>query len=242
MNTEVQTSDAPNQEIEQNKPPLYGPEDLTYSAPMKFTFKQRTIKDADGNELGKAKKQPALTASIVLPTPKLVIELLQSQDPADARKQELLMDAINGIIKAQAKSQLDEVIDSFGLDEERKIAATDIDYDKLSLDYIASIEPKARGVAAIPEEDWNAFYQDYLVTMIKATGKAESKIKNHLEIFKKPTKIRQNLEAVNVMIDQLNIYVVSSSSIEDTGECASRLKTKFEGWAKAESKYDVNAL
>lgn len=244
MNAETQTQESTGtneQETKEAPKPLYGPTDLTYLSNEKFTFKQRTIKDDDGKEIGKAKKQPAVTVPLLFYTPLAIATILQSEDPAFKKQQDLIMEAVNGQVRAQAKSQFDAVIEGFE-DENKTIAPTDLDHDKLTLEYIASIEPKARGVAAISDEEWQAMFQDYLVVMVRATGKPEAKIKNHIELFKKPTKIRQNTEVITVLVDQLNIYCASSGAIEETGECAMRLKNRFEGWLKAEAPIDVDAL
>lgn len=208
----------------------------------KFNFKTRTIKDENGKEIGKTKKQPSLEVQLPQPTVEEVVSILQSQDEAHAKVKELILDGIYGIVRDQAKAQLDEVIDSFGTDDTKTVSVETLDFDKLDLIYIANLPPAQRGARAIPEEDWEAFFSDYLQVMVAATGKPENKIKNHLEHFKKPTRIKQNKEILAVLIDQLDVYMASAANIEETAECAGRVRAKFDKWMKEDDKFDVTAL
>lgn len=208
----------------------------------KFSFKSRTIKDESGKEIAKTKKQPALEVQLPQPTTEEVVLILQSQDEAHAKVKELILDGIYSIVRDQAKAQLDEVIDSFGTDDSKTVSVENLDFDKLDLIYIANLPPSQRGTRAIPEEDWEAFFGDYLQVMVAATGKQESKIKNHLEHFKKPTRIKSSKDILAVLVDQLDIYIASSANIEETGECAQRIRSKFDKWLKEDDKFDVTAL
>lgn len=208
----------------------------------KFNFKSRTIKDENGKEMGKTKKQPSLEVNLPQPTQEEVVAILQSQDEAHAKVKSVIIEAIQSIVRDQAKGQLDDYIDTLEPNDERTVTADVLDFDKLDLVYIANLPPAQRGSRAIPEEDWEAFYQDYLQTMVTVTGKPEVKIKNHLEHFKKPTRIKNAKDILAVLVDQLDVYLASSQAIEETGECASRIREKFNKWATEDTKFDVGAL
>jgi hypothetical protein len=196
--------------------------------PTKFNFKARTIKDENGKEIGKSKKQPALEANLPQPTIEEVVAIV--------------MDSIYSGVRDQAKAQLDEYIDSMDPNEDKTVTADVLDYDKLDIVYIANLPPAQRGARAIPEEDWEAFFQDYLQVMVSVTGKPEANIKNHLEHFKKPTRIKQAKEILAVLVEQLDVYMASSSNIEETGECSARVRGKFAKWLEEDTKFDVSAL
>ena len=66
--------------------------------------------------------------------------------------------------------------------------------------------------------------------MVVATGKAEDKIKNHINLFKKPAKAKSNKPVLEVLVDQLDIYMASSANLEETGTCAARISEKFKRW------------
>ena len=205
---------------------------MTQAINTKFNFKARKITDSEGKEIGKTKKQPALTVALPIPTDQEIVDALCLPDVEVAPKKEgeaptfevpkvkqLIRDAIADIVRSQAKSQLDDVIDSFGNDETKTITADSLDFDKLSLQYIAELPPAQRGARAIPDEDWD-----------------------HIELFKKPTKAKQNKDALSVLVDQLDVYMTASANIEDTADCAQRLRGKFDKWIKEEDKLDLNAL
>jgi hypothetical protein len=207
----------------------------------KFTFKQRTIKDENGKEIGKAKKQPALVANLPQPTKTTIAQVLQSEDPAYAKLSQLFLDTIHGIVRDQAKSQLDEVIEGFGMDD-KTVTADNLDYDKLDLIYIANLEPAQRGARAITEEEFNTFFEDYANVMVVATGKPLEKIKNHIEIFRKPARVRNAKEMLQVLLMQLDLYITKTAALEDTGEVATRLRARFAKWLEEEEKFDTSIL
>ena len=222
---------------------------MTQAIETKFNFKARKITDAEGKEIGKTKKQPSLIVNLPQPTAEDAIAYLSITDTKNDKEEvvvdkvkQMILEAIQEIVRNQAKSQLDELIDSFGADETQTVSAESIDYDKLSLEYIANLPPAQRGARAIPDEDWEAMYADYLQVMVAATGKPEAKIKNHLDLFKKPTRVKQNKDALSVLIDQLDVYTTASQNIEDTGECTSRLRAKFVKWLEEDKKLDLSSL
>lgn len=228
---------------------------MTATIQTKFNFRARAITDAEGKELGKTKKQPSFIAAIPVPTVEEIMTLLQLPNEVVPAKKEgeettevvpkvkqLVLDAIYDIIRDQAKNQLDEVIDQFGSDDTKTVSVSDLNYDALSLEYIANLPPSQRGARAIPEEDWVTFFADYLHVMVAATGKPEKKIANHIELYKKPTKVKQNKEALAVLIQQLDIYTATATNIEENAECVSRIRGKFDKWLKEDDKFDVDAL
>lgn len=226
---------------------------MTTPTVTKFNFKTRTVKDDQGRELGKAKKQPSLEVALPFVTAEEAIEILSrsaqvstnekgEETVTEDKEKVLVLDAINSVIFDQARNQFDEVIDAIGLDDTKTVSVSDLDFDKLTLSYIATIPPKQRGARAIPEEDYQSFYQEYMPVMIQATGKPELKIKNHIDLFQKPTRIKQNKEALQALIDSLDIFVTATRNLEDHEEVVTRLRSKFSGWLKAEDKYDVGSL
>jgi hypothetical protein len=193
----------------------------------KLNFKSRAIKDEAGNTIGRTKKQPSLEVSLPMPTP---VEIQEYLDTPDSPVAKLIAEAVNGLVIGAARDQFDEVIESYGTDDSKTVTVDVLDYDKLTLAYIASIPPTQRGSTALSEEDWNNFYQDYLVTMVAATGKTEDRIAKHINIFKAPAKSKGNKDVLAVLVDQLQIYMASSANIEDNAVCASRITDKFNKW------------
>jgi len=194
---------------------------------FKFNFKSRTIRSEDGQVLGRSKKQPSVECEIPALAADEIISYLQAGDTKEAA---LITEAVARIIIDAAREQFDEIIEAFGDDDSKEVSASMLDYSKLSLEYVASIPPTQRSSSALSDEDWEAFYTDYLSVMVAATGKTEDKIKNHINLFKKPTKAKANKEVLQVLVDQLDIYMASSASLEDNGTCAARVSDKFKRW------------
>lgn len=202
---------------------------------FKFNFKSRKITDESGKEIGKTKKQESVVCDLPVPEAQELIDILS----AGGKEAELIISSVSDLIYNQARDQFDEVIESFGADDSKTVSAAMLDYNKLNLEYIASIPPARRGAAALTEEEWTAFFEDYLSVMVAATGKAEARIKNQINLFKAPQKAKANKEVLGLLVDQLDIYMSSSANIEETANCASRLSEKFKKWM-AEPEKAVN--
>ena len=198
----------------------------------RFNFKSRRITDEAGNEIGRTKKQPSLTVDLPVPSTDEVIAMLQS----GGAEAVLLMTQIGDIVYQAARGQFDEIIEQFGDDDSKEVTADMLNYDQLSISYLANLPPSSRGVQAISDEEWQAFFEDYLAVMVAATGKTEDRIKNHINLFKKPQKAKANKEVLKVLVDQLDIYLASSGNLEDTGTCAVRIRDRFNKWISEPEK------
>ena len=198
----------------------------------RFNFKSRRITDEAGNEIGRTKKQPSLTVDLPVPSTDEVIAMLQ----AGGAEAVLLMTQIGDIVYQAARGQFDEIIEQFGDDDSKEVTADMLNYDQLSISYLANLPPSSRGVQAISDEEWQAFFEDYLAVMVAATGKTEDRIKNHINLFKKPQKAKANKEVLKVLVDQLDIYLASSGNLEDTGTCAVRIRDRFNKWISEPEK------
>lgn len=198
----------------------------------KFNFKSRRITDESGNEIGRTKKQPSLTVDLPVPSTDEVIGMLQ----AGGAEAVLLMTQIGDTIYQAARGQFDEIIEQFGDDDSKEVTADMLNYDQLSISYLANLPPSSRGVQAISDEEWQAFFEDYLAVMVAATGKTEDRIKNHINLFKRPQKAKANKEVLKVLVDQLDIYLASSGNLEDTGTCAVRIRDRFNKWISEPEK------
>ena len=221
---------------------------------VKFTFKSRKLKDDQGREIGESFKPDPVIASIPVPTAAALIQYLSAADAvADAygklpeltiqqKVKQLLLDAIYSLIKDQGKAQLDSILEELDLREPRQLSVNDLDFDKLSLEAIAQIEPARRGAVAISDDDWNAFFEDYAQVMEQAAGLEAKKIKAHVTIFQAPTKIKSRKDMLEVMLERLSVYATKTAKLEENAAAYTRLVTKFEKWFNEEDKLDLNAL
>lgn len=195
---------------------------------FKFNFKKRTIKDETGQTIGEIAKKPSIEVELPILSTAGVIEALQG----GGKEAEVILDAVNFMFYQAARQQFDDVIENMANPDD-EVKASDLNFDKLQLSYLANLPPATRGGAAISEDEWNYFFQDYLAVMVAATGKEEKRIQNQIEHFKKPNRCKANQAVLEVLVDQLSIYVSKSSNVEDTAACAERLLGKFQGWIDA---------
>jgi len=212
---------------------------MTINVDTKFNFKTRTVKDENGAVLKTLKKQPSVIVALPFLTADEVVVILNSDD---VKAKDLVLDYVNSAIKDQARSQFDELIESFGDDDSRTVSCDQLDLDKLTFSYIANLPPAQRGARALSDEDFVAFFTDYTNVMVATTGKPIEKIKKHIELFKKPARVKAAKDVLAVLVEQLDIYLVSSPNLEETGEAANRVRTRFDKWLKAEEEIDLNAL
>jgi hypothetical protein len=195
---------------------------------FKFNFKKRTIKDENGQTIGEIAKKPSIEVALPVLSTAGVIEALQ----AGGKEAEVILDAVNFVFYQAARQQFDDVIENM-TNPDDEVKASDLNFDKLQLSYLANLPPATRGGAAISEDEWNFFFQDYLSVMVAATGKEERRIANQIEHFKKPNRCKANQAVLEVLVDQLSIYITKSANIEDTAQAAERLMGKFQGWIDA---------
>jgi hypothetical protein len=195
---------------------------------FKFNFKKRTIKDENGQTIGEIAKKPSIEVALPVLSTAGVIEALQ----AGGKEAEVILDAVNFVFYQAARQQFDDVIENM-TNPDDEVKASDLNFDKLQLSYLANLPPATRGGAAISEDEWNFFFQDYLSVMVAATGKEERRIANQIEHFKKPNRCKANQAVLEVLVDQLSIYITKSANIEDTAQAAERLMGKFQGWIEA---------
>ena len=195
---------------------------------FKFNFKKRTIKDENGQTIGEIAKKPSIEVALPVLSTAGVIEALQ----AGGKESEVILDAVNFVFYQAARQQFDDVIENM-TNPDDEVKASDLNFDKLQLSYLANLPPATRGGAAISEDEWNFFFSDYLSVMVAATGKEERRIANQIEHFKKPNRCKANQAVLEVLVDQLSIYITKSANIEDTAQAAERLMGKFQGWIDA---------
>ena len=193
---------------------------------FKFNFKKRTIKDENGAVIGEIAKKPSIEVEIPVLSAEGIASILTS---GPSKESEVILDAVNFMFYQAARQQFDDVIENLANPDD-EVKATDLNFDKLQLSYLANLPPATRGGSSISEDEWNFFFQDYLAVMVAATGKEERRIANQIEHFKKPNRCKANQAVLEVLVDQLSIYVSKSANIEDTAQAAERLLGKFQGW------------
>lgn len=124
-----------------------------------FNFHFRTDRCGVGKVIGTGRKHPTVEAVLPIPTYGHLIEQLQ----AGGKEAEVILDAVKAMIDAAAREQINGWRESNGLEKDFNVTAFDL--GKLTLTAIA--QEADRASAAINDEDWTAFLNDYTHVMVQ---------------------------------------------------------------------------
>jgi len=178
--------------------------------PVVFRFK--TSKDADGVEL----KRDALELPIPYPSVQGIVDILE----AGGKDLELLQDAVDSIITAQARIM---ITDDHGIN------AVNLDTSKLSWSAIANMPKAERSGGGIAKEVWEDFANDYIKTMPEVTGKGVEPITRAAKILQgKFASVKTNVEVINFLLTQIALYVENSKRVDEFTSCVEFLVDKAD--------------
>jgi hypothetical protein len=224
------------------------------AVPTKFNFKSRTIKDAEGKEIAKI-KQPSLEVALPVPTANVLADILLSPDVLQEVQEDgvtvkekpnniksLVLDAVFQLIRREAQGQLTEAIESFGADATRVVSVGNLDYDKLTLEYIASIEPESRGGVTIDDETWKEFGLDYTNVMVVATGRPKEKVLNAVDVYMRPNKVKSRKDLLPMFLELLAVYAGHTKRLDDFADCVDYLTKRFTKFMKEDDKLSADAF
>lgn len=133
---------------------------------------------------------------------------------------DLLQEAMADVVNKAARDLLYE---------DTSLTAATFPVDKVSWEHIANLPKAARRGGGIPKEVWEAFFEDYLSVMPEATGKTVPQVANMVKIFGNRLNTVKTVEAVlQLVVEQLGIYVGVTENGEDYEECVAFLLDKAE--------------
>lgn len=207
------------------------------SQAFNFFFKTDKIRDDEGKVIGNGRKHPDVKAVLPVPTFADLIKMLQDK----GKEAQLILESAVDTIYNQARVQINDWREANGLDKD--FTATNFDLSKLSLSAIASMPRGERGAAAISDEDWTAFLDDYHQVMVKEVGYDEKKVKLAILHFKvQLRRIKNDKPAVQKLLDLLNVWASKTSAMEDHVACYEDLTKRAKKYLAAEEKDVAAAL
>lgn len=202
-----------------------------------FFFRTDKVRDDEGKVIGTGRKHPDVKAQLPIPTYSQLIEVLQ----AGGKEAELLLDAVTSEIDRAARAQINDWREN-NLPE-ANFTANNFDLSKLTLTAIANTPRGERGGAAISDEDWTAFLDDYAHIMVHVVGYEEKKVKLAVMHFKvQLRRIKNDKAAVQKLLDLLNVWATKTESLEDHMACYEDLTKRAAKYLKAEEKNVSEAL
>ena len=212
-----------------------------------FFFRTDKIRDDDGKVLAVGRKHPDVKGPVPIPTYVRLIEALQ----AGGKTAEFILESVVNEVDKAARQQINEWRENnpdiaatpTSAAVEKNFTATNFDLAKLDIDVIALTPARDRAGAAISDDDWTAFLEDYKYVMVSVVGYEEKKVKLAMMHFKvQLRRIKNDKPAVQKLQDLLNVYATKTENLEDHQACYEDLTKRAAKYLKAEEKNVAEAL
>lgn len=203
---------------------------------FKYFFKTEKLTDADGNEVGEARKHPDVEVVLPVPTKEDLINYLQTDEAVS----QLLLDAATDLIFLAGRSQINDWRDS---NPEKTFTATQFDLDKLNLRAIALTPKKSRGGWSPDGEDIKTFIEDYKNVMVNAVGYDPKKVGVHCKNFEKGlVKIKNDKPILAKIKELLVLWASKTEAIDENTQIYDWYVARIDKWMKAEEKMTADAF
>lgn len=207
------------------------------SASFSFHFRTDKIRDDDGKVIGTGRKHPSIEAVLPIPTYNNLIEQLQ----AGGKEAEMILDSVQAMIDAAARQQINDWRETNGLDKDFPV--TSFDLGKLTLTAIANTPKADRASAAISDEDWTGFLDDYTNVMVQVVGYDAKKVKLHVTHLKvQLRRVKNDKASIGKLLEFLNIWAAKTEALDDHVDCYKDLIKRANKYLKAEEKDLSSAL
>lgn len=169
----------------------------------------------------KADKMGNKRDSIVLELDLISVKGLVTALETGGKDLDLLLEAARAIQIQQAREIVSENL---------TISQETFPQAQISWSTIAAIEPKARTGGGIPQEQWEAFSEDYIKVMPAATGKTEEQVGLAAKILlsKFTGQYKTNKPVISKLQEQLGIYLTATAKAEDFADCVEFLVAKAD--------------
>jgi hypothetical protein len=168
-------------------------------------------------------KRPTVKLAIPVLTVAGLIDILMKADPKEI---DLVMEAVNAVIIAEAREQANNRTD---------INQENLDTAKLAWSAIANLPKAERRGSSIPTEIWEAFSKDYCDIMPGLTGKKEQNVQNAAKLFvAKLNPAKGSKEIIQALKPQLALWFEKTTQQEELGVVYEYLNNKMEAMLKAE--------
>lgn len=211
---------------------------IVFNKEEKFTF--RAPRDAEGkpllDEIGNpVPKRNPVTVNLPAPTLEGIIVALQ-----DEKQRQILLDAAYDVVVAAAKEQINAV-DSEGNFTFKSEA--DLDYSKLTLEYISNLTKSERKGGGISKETWDDFVKDYCSVMPGITNKPEAKVAKAAQLFAARLQpVKSSKPLLKALQEQLLIWVNSTTRLEEFAELVQFLTGKLDTFLNQKDEDLMNLI
>ena len=199
-----------------------------------FTFRTKTLKDAEGNPIGE-RKLPALTVALPTYTAEEIIIALSEAGPV----QDFIVGLMQGAVASAARSMVNEYESENPAVAEIPVSAVNL--DGLTLAELASTSSSTGNT--ISDEDTAAFFADYETVMPAVTDKSLDTIKKHTTIFKaKFQNVKNDKRVLALLLENLMGWKKSSENAGEHTQVFNMLQAKATGYLNKDAKPLVELL
>ena len=203
---------------------------------VKMFFKTETLRDEEGNEIGKGRKHPDVVAILPMPTVEQVLQELAQEGPV----RKLIMEAREDQVVTAARAQVNDWREK---NPEGTFTPTLFDLSKLDLRTIALTPKKDRGGWAPSEQDTKDFIEDYKHVMVQVVGYDAKKVGTHCKNFEKGlTKIRLEKPILAKVKELLVMWASRTEAMEENQQIYDWYNARIDKWMKAEEKNTADAF
>lgn len=179
--------------------------------PANFTFRKTKDKDT-----GIETVRHPVQLAIPYPSVQGVIKILET----GGKQLELLMEAVETVINDAARDLLYE---------DTSLNAATFPVEKLSWEYIANLPKAQRKGGGILKEVWEGFVQDYVEVMPAAADKTIAQVTAAAKLLQnKLVQVKTNKPVLELLVEQLTIYMSASENASDYAECVEFLVNKAD--------------
>jgi hypothetical protein len=190
---------------------------------VKYFFKKRKEKDANGLVLKEIPAPEPLEISIPLLTMEDVVALIQSNNE---KVHSLILESLNNVIIDQVRAEVNDDVEGV---REKGVAADTYDFVK-----IAELPPATRRGSAIPDEVWEGFIKDYTEVM-QHHGKTAEKAAMGAKLLKQKFQpVKSNKKVIKALKENLQTYFTNTEKAEEFQQVYETLSSKADTLLEAD--------
>src|ERR1700744_6512079 len=164
-------------------------------------------------------KRPTVELRLPVMSVDGLVDLLNNADTRP-KELELLMDVLADAVYDQARPIVND---------NESINQDNFPLDKVTWAFIANMPKAERRGGGIAKETWEEFAKDYMAVMPAATGKTMDQVGAAAKLLvPKFAQVKTQKPVINLLIQQLGIYVNVTQQLEEFTECVEFLNKKAE--------------
>lgn len=199
-----------------------------------FNFRKPSdaaVKEAIANGAPAPIKKNAVTIPIRVMSLADILEVLQNPDSSESvsNQKDLIAEAVNSIIIAAVKNQIDEQ------SAHEQVNIESIDFARTMWDALANTSKAERTGNGVPKEVWEAFAKDFAEIMPAATGRSSKGIENVSKVLlNKLQTAKGNKPVLELVRSLLDIWITKTERADEFAAAYEFLMQKSDAMLAAD--------